>query len=66
MSRRERPSWLSSDVVRLVGRAAIRADGAEQTLAEHGFERGGDEERLHAHVDQARDRARRVVRVQGA
>ena len=37
---------------------------AQQTLAENTFERGRNQERLDAHVDQTRDRARRVVRMQ--
>ncbi len=51
--------------VRLVGRAAIATDAPEQTLPEDGIEGGGNQERLDAHVDQARDRAGGVVRVQG-
>ena len=50
----------------LIGGAALLTDAAEQTLAEHRFQRGGNEERFHTHVDQTRDRARRIVGVQGA
>ena len=64
MSRREISSCASKCIVRLISRAAIGTNAAQQTLPEHGLERGGNQERLHAHVDQARDRAGRVVRVQ--
>src|SRR5436190_10317575 len=51
--------------VRLVGSPALGTDAAEQSLPKHSLERRGNEERLDAHIDQARDRTRRVVRVQG-
>ena len=37
----------------------------KQTLPKNGFERGGNQEWLHSHVDQPGDRAGRVVRVEG-
>ena len=48
-------------VVRLL---AVLAEHAHEALGEHGFERGGDEIRLDAHVHQPRHRAGRVVGVQ--
>ena len=51
---------------RLEGGAAVLADGAHQALAEHRHQGGGNQERLDAHVDQTRDRARGIVGVQGA
>src|SRR6266513_1019262 len=49
----------------LIGGAAVATDAAQQTLTQDGLQRGGNQERFHAHVDQTRDRAGRVVRVQG-
>ncbi len=46
--------------------AALGADAADQSLGQNRFDRGGDHERLDAHVFQPRDRARRVVGVQRA
>src|SRR5438477_3100922 len=45
---------------------AVRADRAYQPLRHHGLDRRGDQERLDAHVNQTRERARRIVRVQRA
>ena len=44
---------------------AFRAQHAHQPLGHHRFQRRRDQVRLHAHVHQARQRARRVVGVQG-
>ena len=44
--------------------AALRAQPAAESLAHHARHGGRDEERLHAHVDHAGERARRRVRVQ--
>src|ERR1700730_1324368 len=52
-------------IVRVVSGSAIRTDAAEQPLTENRFERGGNQKRFDAHVDQTRDSARRVVRLQG-
>ncbi len=51
--------------VRLVGGAAVLADGPQQPLGEHAFQGGGDEEWLGAHVNEAGDGTGRVVGVQG-
>jgi hypothetical protein len=48
----------------LVGHLAVGAEHADEALREHRDERRADQERLDAHVDEARDRARRVVGVQ--
>src|SRR5205807_6408448 len=40
---------------------AGRAEHAREPLGDDAVERGGDEERLDPHLDQARDRRRRVV-----
>src|SRR5688572_29072126 len=45
---------------------AVLAHPADEPLGEHAFDGGGDEVRLDAHVDDSRDRAGRVVRVQRA
>ncbi len=45
---------------------AVFANGADETLREHRFDGGGDEERLDAHVDQTGKCARRVIGVQRA
>ena len=50
-------------LARLVGRPATRANFAHQPLAQHALQTGGDEERLDAHVDQARHGAGRIVGV---
>ena len=50
---------------RLIRAPALRTNAAEQTLTENGFEGGGNQERLDPHIDQTRDRAGRVVCVQG-
>ena len=52
-------------LVRLVGGAAAGADFPDESLGEDALERGGDQERLDAHIDKARDGPGRVVRVQG-
>jgi hypothetical protein len=52
-------------LVGLVGGFAVLADGADEALGEHAFERGGDEERLAAHVDETGDGAGGVVGVEG-
>ena len=44
----------------------MRANPADQSLRQDSFQRRGNQERLHAHVDQPRDRAGGVVRVQRA
>ena len=46
--------------------AAILADLPHQPLGQDGLERGGEQERRHAHVAQPRDRAGGVVGVQRA
>src|SRR5438128_1263460 len=48
-----------------VRHAAVLAENAHQTLRQHAHQRGSDEERLDAHVDETRDRAGRVVGVDG-
>jgi hypothetical protein len=51
----------------LVGRhldLALLADLTRETLGHHEVDRGGDQERLDAHVEQTCDRARRVVGVE--
>ena len=53
------PISASSSRRGLVGDAAVRAEHAHQALRQHGDQRRGDQEGLDAHVDQARDRARR-------
>ena len=65
MSRGESSSCASRISVGSIGRAAMRADAAQQALAEHSLEGRRNQKWLHAHVDQTRDRAGRVVRVQG-
>src|SRR5713226_1326491 len=47
-------------------RAAVRADIAHQTLGHDRLDRRGDQKWLNAHVDQSREGAGRVVRVQRA
>ena len=54
----------SSSTDGLVHLAAVRAELACEALREHAGDGGAREERLHAHLVQARERARRVVRVQ--
>ena len=49
-----------------VGHLALGAQHADQPLGHHRLDRAGDQERLDAHVDQAGDRAGRVVGVQRA
>jgi hypothetical protein len=44
---------------------AMDAEAPDEALGEHGVDRGADEEGLQPDVDQAGDRARRVVGVQG-
>ena len=46
------------------GLAALGAEHADEPLREHGDQRRRDQVRLDAHVDEARDRGRRVVRVE--
>ena len=48
----------------LVGLNAARADATDKTLRHDQFERGGNKERLHAHIDKAGDCAGRVVGVE--
>src|SRR5581483_5353013 len=55
---------LEQRFVRLISSATIRTNAAKQSLAEHGLDGGRNQKRFYAHVDQARDRSRRVVRVQ--
>ena len=43
---------------------AVRAQHADEALGQHGFEGGGDEIRLHSHVDQAREGPGGVVGVE--
>ena len=43
---------------------AVRAEQPREALGDHAVERGGGQEGLDAHLGQARDRRRRVVRVQ--
>ena len=50
--------------IRLVLRFALRTNLSHQPLGHRADERAADEERLHAHLDQARRRRCRVVRVQ--
>ena len=45
-------------------RAARRAGAADEPLRQHAGDRRGDQVRLDAHVEQARQRARGVVRVE--
>ena len=59
------PSCWRSAPGGLVGGTAAGADAADETLGEHGLERGGDEEGLHSHVHEAGDRAGGVIGVQG-
>jgi hypothetical protein len=54
----------ASVVGEVIGLLAMFAEHAHETLREHGFERGRDEIRLHAHVHEARHGAGRVVGVQ--
>ena len=49
---------------RLVRLAAVRAELPREALREHGRDRRAGEERLDAHLAEARDRRGRVVRVQ--
>ena len=49
---------------RLVRLLAFGADHAHQTLGHDGDHGGGDQERLHANIDQTCNSARRIVRVQ--
>ena len=51
---------------RLEWGAALFADGADEALGQDGHQGGGDEERLHAHVNQAGDGAGGVIGVKGA
>ena len=44
----------------------MRTDFPYQPLRQHAFQRGRNEKRLHAHVNQARYRARGIVCVQRA
>ncbi len=48
----------------LVGRLALGAELAHQALCQHAVQRRGEQVRLDAHVDQARDGAGRVVGVE--
>ena len=45
---------------------AIWTDRAHETLRDERFHDRSEEKRLHVHVEQARDPADRIVRVQGA
>ena len=51
---------------RLVRLATVRADPPHEALREHALERGGDEIVGNSEIEQARNRADRVVRVQRA
>ena len=51
--------------LRLIRRPALRAGLAHQPLRDDERQRGGDQERLGAHVEQPGDGADRVVGVQG-
>ena len=63
----EREADLLQIFLRIAGRVlAIRAQHAHQPLRDERPHRCGDQERLHAHVDEARDAADGVVRVQRA
>jgi hypothetical protein len=42
----------------------LHAHAAHQPLGKHRLDRGRQQERLHAHIDQPRDRAGRIVGVQ--
>ena len=49
----------------VIGLFTMRAQHAHEALGEHGFERGGDEIRFHAHIHEAGEGTGRIVRVQG-
>src|SRR5439155_5535141 len=51
-------------LIRLVRLATLSANGSQQTLPEDGLQRGRNQKRLDAHVDQTRDCTGSVVRMQ--
>ena len=63
-SARRRPISASSSSLRRVGLAAALAQHAHQPLRDRRDQRRRDQERLDAHVDQPRDRARPIVGVE--
>ena len=62
---RGEPESREDRLVRFVGRPAVGADAADQSLGQHALEGGRDHEGLDPHVDESRDGPGGVVGVEG-